>query len=109
MVPLAYISPTSILQPFTVWCANCWLMFQYMYLKLLLQITFSSPFSGFKIVCNFRSKFLFPSNFKYGKTSGSCLGPSTLKGSKASNVTIQGEMEEPKFFAKNGPSGTYSH
>src|SRR5690606_14174550 len=37
------------------------------------------------------------------------LGPSTLKGSKACKVTIHGEMEEAKFLAKNGPSGTYSH
>ena len=32
MVPLAIISPILTLQPFTVWCANCCSMVQYMYL-----------------------------------------------------------------------------
>ena len=52
---------------------------------------------------------LFPLYFRYGRTSGSCFGPGILKGSKASNVTIQGDIELAKFFAKKGPRGTYSH
>ena len=38
----------------------------------------------------------------------SCLGFSTLNGSKASRVTIQGDMVEAKLFPKKGPNGTYS-
>ena len=34
MVPLPIMSPLRTLQPFTVWCANCCTMDQYMYLKL---------------------------------------------------------------------------
>src|SRR3990167_2579878 len=45
---------------------------------------------------------------KEDDTAGDCSGPSVLKACKASNVTIQGEMEEAKFLAKKGPSGTYS-
>ncbi len=30
------------------------------------------------------------------------------KGSRASSVTIQGEMDVAKFFARNGPNGWYS-
>ena len=32
-----------------------------------------------------------------------------LNGSSASSVTTQGETVVPKFLARNGPSGTYSH
>jgi len=35
-------------------------------------------------------------------------GLSTKKGSRASIVTIQGEMTVAKFFPKKGPNGTYS-
>jgi hypothetical protein len=31
------------------------------------------------------------------------------KGASASHVTTQGEMLVAKFFARNGPSGWYSH
>jgi hypothetical protein len=31
------------------------------------------------------------------------MGPLTKNGSKASNVTIHGEIVVPKFLAKNGP------
>src|SRR5690606_29854290 len=41
-------------------------------------------------------------------TSGSCTGEAVLNGSKASRVTTHGEMDEPKFFARKGPNGTYS-
>ena len=37
------------------------------------------------------------------------FGLSTLNGSKASKVTIHGEIDDAKFLAKNGPNGTYSH
>ena len=33
----------------------------------------------------------------------------TLKGINASMGTTQGDIEVPKFLAKNGPNGTYSH
>lgn len=39
---------------------------------------------------------------------GSYSGKVTLKGSKASRVTIQGEIVVKKFLALNGPKGTYS-
>ena len=32
------------------------------------------------------------------------MGPLTKNGSKASNVTIHGEIVVPKFFPKNGPN-----
>lgn len=32
-----------------------------------------------------------------------------MNGFKASMVTIHGEIDVPQFFARNGPSGTYSH
>ena len=34
---------------------------------------------------------------------------SVMKGLNASMVTTHGEMEVPKFLAKKGPNGTYSH
>jgi hypothetical protein len=55
------------------------------------------------------SKFFFPSNLRYGKTSGICFSPSTLNGSSASVVIIQGEIEVAKFLPLKGPSGTYSN
>jgi len=33
----------------------------------------------------------------------------TRKGVRASMGTTQGEMVVPKFLARNGPRGTYSH
>ena len=33
----------------------------------------------------------------------------TRKGANASMVTTHGDMVVPKFLARNGPSGTYSH
>jgi hypothetical protein len=44
---------------------------------------------------NIKSFFSFVC--KYGSGDGSCLGPLVLKGSKASIVTIQGEIEVAKF------------
>lgn len=46
---------------------------------------------------------------KYGKGVGSWGVLGTLKGSKASMVTIQGDMVVAKFFAPKGPKGMYSH
>src|SRR3954471_23460770 len=46
---------------------------------------------------------------RYGSGGGSCSGPFLRNGSSASIVTIHGEIDVPKFFARNGPSGTYSH
>ena len=54
------------------------------------------------------SKLPFPLFWRYGSGSKSCFGFSTLKGSKASKVTIQGEIVDAKLFPKKGPSGTYS-
>src|SRR5690554_2621543 len=48
MFPLPIISPLFTLQPLTVWCANCWLIFQYIYLKFDVHNLVSSPFSGAK-------------------------------------------------------------
>ena len=36
------------------------------------------------------------------------MGDEILKGSSASNVTIQGDIEVAKFLPKKGPSGRYS-
>jgi len=38
----------------------------------------------------------------------SCFGFSTLNGSNASRVTIQGDMVEAKLLPRKGPNGTYS-
>src|SRR5690606_25965757 len=81
-----------------------------MYLKFDLETEFSSPFSGLIKTSKLISKAWFPVCCKYGSGFGSsCFGLSQRKGCRASKVTIQGEMDEAKFFAKNGPRGTYSH
>src|SRR5690606_11302451 len=55
------------------------------------------------------SNALFPVCCKYGNGLGSsCNGLAQRKGSKASMVTTQHEIDEPKFLAKKGPNGTYS-
>lgn len=41
--------------------------------------------------------------------SQTCLQLSMINGSKASMVTTQGDIVVPKFLARNGPSGWYSH
>ena len=46
---------------------------------------------------------------KYGNGAGSCFGPAMRNGARASRVTTHGEIDVPKLFARNGPSGTYSH
>ena len=38
-----------------------------------------------------------------------CTGFGKANGASASMVTTQGEIVVAKFFAVNGPSGTYSH
>ena len=38
-----------------------------------------------------------------------CTGLLHTNGFNASIVTIQGEMDVPRFLAKKGPKGTYSH
>lgn len=40
--------------------------------------------------------------------SNTWCGPGTMKGSRASRVTTQGDIVVPKLFPKNGPKGTYS-
>ena len=80
-----------------------------MYLKFERLITVSCAFSGSIATSKLISYDFKPSNFKYDSTSGVCSGDSTLKGSIASNVTIQAEIDDAKFFAKNGPNGMYSH
>lgn len=45
----------------------------------------------------------------YGNGYGFYSSKSTLKGSNASTVTIQGDMVDMKFLDVNGPNGTYSH
>src|ERR1700730_14366035 len=47
-------------------------------------------------------------SLRYDGGSGSCGGIGLRKASRASKVTIQGEMLVQKFFARNGPSGWYS-
>ena len=80
-----------------------------MYLKFERETTVSSEFSGLIKTSKLISNAFSPFCCKYGNGSGDCSGPYVLKGSKASMVTIQGEIDEAKFFAKKGPSGTYSH
>ena len=46
---------------------------------------------------------------KYGNGSGSCGKLSTINGSNAATDTTHGDIDVPKFFAVNGPKGTYSH
>ncbi len=38
-----------------------------------------------------------------------CCGFGRANGISASIVTTQGEITVPRFFPRNGPSGTYSH
>src|SRR5437764_12885072 len=49
---------------------------------------------------------------RYGSGCGSLGGrknDGTLYGSRASHVMTHGEIVVAKFFARNGPSGWYSH
>uniref|UniRef100_A0A7G3B3U7 Uncharacterized protein n=1 Tax=Lutzomyia longipalpis TaxID=7200 RepID=A0A7G3B3U7_LUTLO len=55
------------------------------------------------------SKLKFSSCWRYGKGLGSCGKLSTMNGSRAATVTTHGKMVVPRFFAVNGPRGTYSH
>ena len=80
-----------------------------MYLKLDLHTVVSLPSLGIIPASNFISKLCFPLFVRYESGFGSCLGLSTLNGSKASKVTIQGDIDDAKFLPKNGPNGTYSH
>src|SRR5437762_13795087 len=47
--------------------------------------------------------------FKYDMGAGSWAANGFRNGSSASTVTMHGEMLVQKFFARNGPSGWYSH
>jgi hypothetical protein len=51
-------------------------------------------------------KFSF--GVRYSRVGGSYKGSLVLKGSKASDVTIHGEIEVPKFFDVKGPRGWIS-
>ena len=50
-----------------------------------------------------------PGERRYGSGAGSCFGPAVRNGSSAASGTTHGEIDVPKFLARNGPSGTYSH
>lgn len=57
-------------------------------------------------ICTSKEFRLLTHDHKHNLT---CFTFSIAKGISASTVTIQGEMVVAKFFAVNGPSGTYSH
>ena len=80
-----------------------------MYLKFDLHTGVSLAPFGFIETSRLISKLFFPLYCKYGSCGFIGFGLSTLNGSRASKVTIQGEILDAKFFAKNGPNGTYSH
>lgn len=46
---------------------------------------------------------------RYSNGFGSCFVFATLNGSNASIGTIHGLIDVPRFLAKKGPKGTYSH
>jgi len=68
----------------------------------------SSDFSVLRLTSSFKSNDDKFGSFKYWSGSGSYFGNCTLNCSKASIVTTQGDITVEKFFAKNGPNGTYS-
>jgi len=91
----------------TEWCVSYYATDQYIYLKLLFAKTSSVPFILIK-TSKLISKEECYFSFRYFKGSGSYFGNATLYGSKASKVTIQGEIVVAKFLALKGPKGTYS-
>src|SRR5690606_17067253 len=80
-----------------------------MYLKLDLLTIVSLASFGRIATSKLISYPFLPFDFKYCKRGLMGFGLSTLKGSRASRVTIQGDIDEAKLFAKNGPKCTYSH
>mmetsp|Transcript_14436 Transcript_14436/g.36804 ORF Transcript_14436/g.36804 Transcript_14436/m.36804 type:complete len:204 (-) Transcript_14436:524-1135(-) len=110
IVPVPSKSPGCMLHPVTVWWTSCCLRVQYMYLRLELHTTNASSLA-FGLIATDRLISYAESfeSLRYSRGAGSCLGWGHLKGSRASKVTIQGEIVVQKFLAPKGPRGTYSH
>ncbi len=70
-------SPTCVLQPATVWCANCCAMDQYKYLKLVrLTVVALSALADFSATCKSMSWLFFASCCRSGSGVNSGSAPS---------------------------------